>query len=253
MSLSSNTLIHFTSSAENLKGILSSNFKLSYCKECSVIGGKESTFYVPMVSFCDIPLSQIKKHIIKYGEYGIGMTRDWARRKGLNPVLYMDKSSQLSKSYRTALKYFTSAAVAKETTEKLEDDHKNAVIALADILGYVKNYENNLVRGGDTQPEYRFSDEREWRYVPESRSGQLWLIPGKTYDNPGQKDKAQSLAQEHLLEFEPNDIKYIIIKDDSEIRDFIVHLRHAKRKYAHEDVERLTTRILTAQQIREDV
>ena len=252
MPLSSNTLIHFTSSAEKLKGILTSNFKLSYCKECAVIGGKKSTFHVPMVSFCDIPLSQIKDHISKYGEYGIGMTRSWARKNGLNPVLYMENDSQLSKSYRKALKYFSSTA-AKEGTANLAPDHKDAVIALADILGYVKNYENDLERKGGVVPDYRFSDEREWRYVPASSSTQLWLVPGKTFEDVGQKEQAQRRAEHHLLEFERNDIKYIIIRDDSEIRDFVDHLRHAKRKYAYEDVERLTTRILTAQQIRDDI
>jgi hypothetical protein len=252
MSLSSNTLIHFTDSADNLKGILTSNFKLSYCKECTVIGGKKSEFHVPMVSFCDIPLSQIKEHISKYGDYGIGMTRSWARKNGLNPVLYMDKSSRLSSSYRTALKYFSSSA-AKAGTATLDDDHKNAVIALADILGYVKNYEGDLVRKGQSTQNYRFSDEREWRYVPASSAKQLWLVPSKTYKEAGREEKAKSLAEQHLLEFEPNDIKYIIIRNDSEIGDFIEHLRHAKRKYIHEDVERLTTRILTTEQIRDDI
>lgn len=252
MPLSSNTLIHFTSSAENLKGILTSNFKLSYCKECAVIGGKKNTIHVPMVSFCDIPLSQIKDHISKYGEYGIGMTRNWARKNGLNPVLYMEKDSQLSKSYRTALKYFSSNA-AKEGSAKLAADHKDAVIALADILGYVKNYENDLERKSGVVPDYRFSDEREWRYVPASSAKRLWLLPGKQFEEPGRKVQARMLADQHLLEFEPNDIKYIIIRDDSEIRDFVNHLRNAKRKYAYEDVERLTTRILTSQQIKDDI
>jgi hypothetical protein len=252
MSLSSNTIIHFTKSAENLKGILSTNFKLSYCKECSIIGGREITFYVPMVSFCDIPLSQIKDHIAKYGDYGIGMTRDWARKNGLNPVLYMDKSSQLSNSYRTALKYFTSNAI-KEGTKNIDDDHKNAIIALADILGYIKNYDGDLVRNDEKRQNYRFSDEREWRYVPASNNKQIWLVHGKSYEDPTRREKADNLAQSHLLEFEPNDIRYIIIRDDSEIHDFVNHLRNAKGKYAYDDVERLTTRILTAQQIREDV
>lgn len=251
MTLSSNTLIHFTSSADKLKGILDNNFKLSYCKESYEMGGKERTLHVPMVSFCDIPLSQIKEHIKKYGDYGIGMTRAWARKNGLNPVLYMDKSSQLSASYHSALQYLFSAAVQKGIAP-LEVEHTNALVALADILGYVKNYENDLVRKGDKTHNYRFSDEREWRYVPASSSKKIWLVPGKTYEKPGEMKKAAAFAENHLLKFEPNDIKYIIIKDDAEIQEFLVHLRSAKSMYAHADVERLTTRILTVEQIRDD-
>ena len=58
---------------------------------------------------------------------------------------------------------------------------------------------------------------------------------------------------EHLLTFEPEDIQYIIIKDEEEISDFLQVLRTAKGKnYSLHDVERLMTRIITAQQIFND-
>jgi hypothetical protein len=56
------------------------------------------------------------------------------------------------------------------------------------------------------------------------------------------------------LEFEPNDIKYIIINDDSEIGEFVDHLRRVKGKnYSLHDIERLTTRIFTTEQIKTDI
>lgn len=75
--LSANTLIHFTRSKENLKKILEENFRIYNCRESVILGGKPSEFYVPMVSFCDLPLSEVKDHISKYGNYGIGMTKAW--------------------------------------------------------------------------------------------------------------------------------------------------------------------------------
>lgn len=56
------------------------------------------------------------------------------------------------------------------------------------------------------------------------------------------------------LSFEPNDIKYIIIDNDDEISEVADHLRRAKgSKYSYADIERLTTRILTCEQIMSDI
>jgi Putative abortive phage resistance protein AbiGi, antitoxin len=251
MPLSANSLFHFTSGSEQLRGILSDNFKLSYCKESVQIAHQPLSFYVPMVSFCDIPLSEIKAHISKYGTYGIGMTRDWGLRKGLNPVLYLEQQSLLSQSFQTAMSFFFRKISEDSSKLSIDSDYAQAFYALTDISGYVKNYENDLSRGATTIPSYRFSDEREWRYVPKCNDEQHWLQPGTSKDDisPQVVSKLDTIR----LDFEPNDIKYIIIRDDSEIGDFVNHLRFAKRKYAHEDVERLTTRILTAKQIYEDV
>jgi len=110
MPVSSNALIHFTNEKERLKSIFLENFRVGYCKETPVVGGFGTACFVPMVSFCDIPLSQIRDHISKYGDYGIGLTREWGIRNKLNPVLYLEPSSFLSESYRAASNYFLARA-----------------------------------------------------------------------------------------------------------------------------------------------
>jgi hypothetical protein len=52
-----------------------------------------------MVSFCDIPLSQIGKHVKRYGSYGIGMSRQWVFRNALNPVLYFKETSLVARKF----------------------------------------------------------------------------------------------------------------------------------------------------------
>jgi flavorubredoxin len=53
--------------------------------------------------------------------------------------------------------------------------------------------------------------------------------------------------------FEPKDIKYVIIRHDSEISEFINVVRESKgTKYTHSDVEHLMTRIITVDQITDD-
>jgi len=94
--ISSDTLFHFTN-FENLKGILKYGFYPRYSIETQEFEGKAP--YVsawPMVCFCDIPLSQVKKHLKTYDEYGIGMSREWVISMKLNPVMYIRTGSDLS-------------------------------------------------------------------------------------------------------------------------------------------------------------
>lgn len=246
MALSANTLIHFTKEKNSLKKILEDNFRIFNCKETVVLGGKQNSIRVPMISFCDIPLSEVKDHISKYGNYGIGMTKEWGVRKGLNPVLYVAQNSMLSASYRQAFKHY--ALDTDRDIDEWTDEQKS----IGDVLRYMKNYEGSLERKGVTIDSYRFSDEREWRFVP-------------PYSEPCDMFVSELYYQEHIdavdkpfidmrLDFEPNDIKYIIISDDTEISEFVDHLRRVKGKnYSLHDIERLTTRIFTTEQIKSDI
>lgn len=244
MPLSSNTLVHLAREKENLFGILRENFRVYYCLETIQLAGETYRARIPMVSFCDIPLSQIKEHIEKYGSYGIGLTKEWAQRSGLNPVLYMEPDSLLAKSYRTAFHHF----VVEDDSETLTDGQR----CLADVLRYIKNYQGELIRQGTQTPNYRYSDEREWRYVPPADWKCQMIADADEYE----RDKANTDAgvADLRLEFTPNDIKYIIIQSDAEIAEFVHLLRSVKgTKYSYNDVERLTTRILTSEQIFTDV
>jgi hypothetical protein len=247
MPLSSNTIIHFTQTSEALKGILQSNFKIKYCQE-NVNLQSELNYAAPMVSFCDIPLSQIKDHIGKYGAYGIGLTKEWAQKNKLNPVLYIQSDSFLSKSIDES--YREIATGESVQFDKLTNGQKNWL----NILRHVKNYEADLSRGGEVIKNYRFSDEREWRYTPSFEDCNEMAIHTDSYKTEEQKQYINKKIENLRLEFEPNDIKYIIIEREAEISEFVEVLRKSKgNKYSYNDVERLMTRIITSEQIRTDL
>jgi len=103
MAISSNTLFHFTKTKENLLGILQDTFHPRYCLEKFGVGDMETEAAIPMVSFCDIPLSQIKNHLKIYGRYGLGLSKRWAKKRGLNPVLYLRKKSTFSRHIESIL------------------------------------------------------------------------------------------------------------------------------------------------------
>lgn len=100
MAVSGKSIIHYTRNFENLKGILSSSgLRLKYCLENVEFKGKnDSLMAFPMVCFCDLPLTLAKEHINKYGGYGIGLSKTWARANKLNPVLYMEYESVITRS-----------------------------------------------------------------------------------------------------------------------------------------------------------
>lgn len=93
-SLYPDILFHFTKK-ENLFKILESAFNVSYAREIIIGKSSEREFAIPMVSFCDLRLTELKSHMIKYGSYGIGLTKQWANANGLNPVMYIINSGHV--------------------------------------------------------------------------------------------------------------------------------------------------------------
>ncbi|HEV7382808.1 MAG TPA: abortive infection system antitoxin AbiGi family protein [Dyadobacter sp.] len=105
MPLSSSSLFHFSNSIDGTKNILQHGFRVSYSDEVTFqeVKGIEVKYRkaVPMVCFCDIPISLVERHANFYcnpgGDiFGIGLARSWAEKNGLNPVIYLSPDSYLS-------------------------------------------------------------------------------------------------------------------------------------------------------------
>lgn len=249
MGLSSNSLIHFTDSKEKLSSILTGNFRIKYCKEEIDFDERDNPIVIasPMVSFCDIPLSEIKTHLNNYGPYGIGLTKEWGNRSGLNPVLYIEVGSNLAQSF---FKFYDQYIYDEDLRVEDLDEMRFYVL---DMMRYMKNYENVLIRKGEIIKNYRFSDEREWRYVPGRDARFDMQLSEDFYSSDEQKKEANERLEKIRLTFNADDIKYIIIKNDSEIPEFIDTIRRSKGNiYSHIDEERLMTRFLTSEQILTD-
>src|ERR1700761_1038581 len=99
MAISTNSIIHYTDKLENLLGIISEGFRVKYCSEIMESPKWRIDALVPMISFCDVPFSSFRDHITAYGSYGIGLSKDWAYLRGINPVLYMSKGSSINNTY----------------------------------------------------------------------------------------------------------------------------------------------------------
>ena len=101
------------------------------------------------------------------------------------------------------------------------DDIKDFQLTIR-ILSYIKNYEGSLKlkKKRKQYSNYRFSDEREWRFVPsiaELSNNINYLILSHTeYEN---KNEYTNITGNKTIPITIKDIKYIIVEKESQIDD----------------------------------
>ncbi len=247
MNVSANTLFHFTDKKENLKGILKNYFYPTYSLEDlgNVIPeSKNFTAHVPMVCFCDLIFSQIIPHIDFYGDYGIGLRKKgWGIENGISPIIYVPKeamSATLIHEIRMQLKSLTPSS-EKEILE----------IQIPDFYKYIKAYEGLGQNKRSKKMEFRpFYNEREWRFSP--MKFRVYLEKQVT-DDFLKKQNGRMRKQEKLI-FKAKDIRYIIVKDEDEIPEFVDFIeRNLKKDFAKSEIKLLVSKLISVQQIRDDM
>jgi hypothetical protein len=249
ITLSANTLFHFTRSIENIIGILTNDFIPHYSLENFSLEGTdtpEDYRAIPMVSFCDIPLSQIRNHVKHYGHYALGLTKEWARSRGISPVIY---------TYPTALSMLSILEIMT-SMQKAKSLRRSGLKHIDYLCYFLKQYEGKIYRDGKFSDEVvRFYDEREWRFVPPLEilmSGNVnSLLYKEDYDDKKLLElQHQKLADVCPLAFSPRYIRYVIVENESErlhMMDRILSIKGPNHLY--DEVRALTSRIISLEQI----
>lgn len=262
MSISSNCLFHFSDKIENIINILSNTFRPRYCLEnygtlftglVTGMSDKLNEHALPMVSFCDLPLSNVKEHLEFYGDYGIGLKKKWGINNGLNPILYLCPDSKLCKHFLNIF-HITQERCIKRGEKPYPDELLN----FFEMVSLIKLYKGKMWRKGKYTEERNFYNEREWRYVPNRSdlvrvAGSGWALKKEEFlDSEKLKQANKLLFNNFQLSFEPDDIKYIIVSKESEIIEMIKKVEEIKDKYNPNTVKLVASRIISAEQIRED-
>lgn len=253
-SLFPSVVCHFTRRSNVLINILVSRFfKVSYAKEEIIGTDATRTFGIPMVSFCDIRLSQLNEHITKYGKYGIALSKDWAISKGLNPVSYISKNCSLFDRLDMRLREFRNSMMHLKSDGsyheyKMELERYNDFI---NTMRYMKNYEGDLIRNNKPLiKNYRFANEHEWRYIPSIESD---IIPiRKVLSNTNWKTEANNSIVQNTasqLNFSLDDVRYIFIKDDVMSHKIIKKLQSILNE---KDFALVMTKVLITTQVIDD-
>lgn len=145
----SQSYFHYTQNLSSLVSILQGGFLGHYCREEFRYNKQIINIYIPMVSFCDIPLAHIP--FITYGGFGIGMSSVWGNAQKLTPICYFPKDDGCP------LTAFISKQ-ANDYSTRLQKQRKTSGIVPA-ILAYAK-------------PRYKYTTsghradnyiEKEWR------------------------------------------------------------------------------------------
>lgn len=161
-----------------------------------------------MVSMCDLPFSEMSSYQGKYGDYAIGLSRDWGVQHKFNPVWYCDAKSMAADALRNGFKNLT-------------DDQSKDILLLINILSHVKLVEGELTR--HNYKCYRFYDEREVRFVPSLlymvNAGHVPVLNEADY-NVYKANNGGASTLDFGVEFDWPDIKYLIVKEDRHIQVF---------------------------------
>ncbi len=125
-----NNLIHITSKYDNIKSILKDGFKASYAEE--KFGTRN--ILVPMISFSNILLRDLgPNEVVDYGEYGIGINREFATTLEINPVCYVYENSIVEKTIRN----FYDLSLIPQTIDIIKKELAQKIIGFTKVTDYV--------------------------------------------------------------------------------------------------------------------
>ena len=264
--LSSTTLFHFTPKMEYLKSILKNGFSPRYCREKYLPGaGNESIeeIAIPMVCFCDIPLSQITEHSQFYGSYGIGLSKEWIFENQIAPVQYSYENSNPILMLKEAMSNFKKIEDLFEISDKEDDEnlpfekystYTKIIQSVTYQTFFTKKFEGDTLDKNGNLIFKKFYDEKEWRYIPSPK-----LVCGSDYllyidENfetiiPVQNE----LISKHIqLKIEPKDIKFILVKNLDEKEEIFKFIPEIFKNRPYLDIINLQTKIIDLESIKED-
>lgn len=264
-----NHIFHYTRSFDSLIGVLQKGFSPSYCQEQIT----DLVYLIPMVSFCNISIRDVDLYM-RYGNYGIGMSIDWAIKNRISPVIYIHETSPFNSLHRDinkillwdlvngqfadAQRQFQEAmdkGKAYNYTPPADERHiqllSNINMVTVPALQFFKNWKVDYK--GQQIITYQ---EREWRYIPDLKDEKK-IIPSSDDEFAAFNDK-DAKPKPHLPQYSLQidnitDLRYIIISNEDERSNVIDCL---KGRFGEKDVLdalfRGTLLILTDNQVRND-
>jgi hypothetical protein len=174
--------------------------------------GQHWDCWIPMISFCDIPLHLVSNHINQYGKYGIGLSREWAIKNKLNPVFYYQTKSLLFREFDSmmGIQYKDFMELREMKTQTEQEIHIASVRTVFMKSRYIlQHYKPWFGYDFKMKKKRYFYDEREWRYVPVAKNRFESIYSDKD-DFMSRRDEYYNQLEAPTLKFKPKDIIILI-------------------------------------------
>lgn len=275
-------LFRFSKDFESLKKVLKNGIYPNYCEEDLSFDNTQFVIGIPMICFCDIPITLLDEQTTRYGLYGIGLSKEWGINHEVSPVMYIanddiiksmcyhiQRESDFRKNVSSdefkqdLIKALIQGNQIEIIMEQIKAEVEHSVNTK--IVGYFKKYEG----------EYKNRNiinylENEWRYIVPDENGTKWMWTKEEYlqwrfpngmpDNEQEKTPPKPSPTEtlkrHALTFTPEDISYILVKDAEFCKRTIEFIQKTKTiggsELSEESRVSLITKIITMEQVKED-
>lgn len=279
-SISASSLYHYTKRMSTLQLILKNGIRFSFSLEplspkiianldvlcdgeCDAVYYENTGIAIPMISFCDIPITRAYTHIYRYGRYMIGLDKDVISRECnsiINPVIYVS-SQNLENCFIDCGRVFseTCAAEMNKVIEICNSGKKinkhsfkspeyinfsSRKYNMRFIIGLIKPYE-------DPQTHYCYYNEREWRaFIPDNMLNDdlKWKygILKDEYD----KNVSDWNNHSHYLTLPEESLKdgitHIVVKKEAEIQEMIETILTTDSIFGNKDVSDETRHVLAS-------
>lgn len=291
-SINASSLFHFTKKKETLESILSNGLRFSYAFESispqitaninyssipkKVVEGllKETGIAIPMISFCDIPITRASLHMGRYGKYMIGFDKshltEWYKNT-INPVLYIhsgnlsdamvDLSEVYAETFKAQIESIVSLSKQGKTKESPEFKEQTTTLGLRKffilfLYGLIKPVY-------DPKEDRFYYDEREWRaFLPDDSFFNdiwKWEITKENYDS--NRDSWNNYLAEspdnYITLYEDilrDAITHIVVSEESEIDGVIKFVMESEKIFGYTNISKearlyLVSRITSIERI----
>lgn len=260
--ISANVLLHFMGRIRFLKTALKERAlfprycveDISYLKLDSSVHNLVKVAY-PEKCFCDIPIHEVYSHTSHYGPYGIALPKVWGIEHGIQPIQYVNPNSSLIRDFREAF------AISLEVDDKNIDAQRLSSYLVSHML-YIKPLRGkNRNRITDESEDIYFTDECEWRYVPDLTQQEMEMILFDNHINKKDENDVPIMdkyneALQNLsstwLTFQYDDIKYITVSNHAERDELIDYILELDNGIEEKDKLRCISKIIVLEDAKED-